>query len=104
MNPEVNMVLDSVSFFLVTLILYFLSVLSKRLGEVMGMRKYYYLYYIGIVLTLMASTVMMLSLNGNNSSEGFSSGYALCAAGLTFGLIALIKYWGWLIKEIIRGL
>ncbi len=101
MNHDINMALDSVSFFLVMLVLYFLSVLSKKLGEVMGMKKYYYLYYAGMVLTLTASLVMILSPNGPDRSK--VSGYALFAAGLTFGLIAVIKYWGWLVKEIIKG-
>jgi uncharacterized membrane protein len=103
MNPQIDTMFDSVSFFFVTLILYLLSVLSKRLGKVMGMRKYYYLYYTGMVLTLTASMVLILSFNGNNISEGFSYGYVLFAAGLTFGLVAIIKYWGWLIREIIKG-
>ena len=95
--------LDSISFFLITLILYFLSVISKRLGEAMGMKKYYILYYIGMVFTLAASAIMLLSIHENDNLEFFASGYAFFAAGLTFSLIALIKYWGWLIKEIIKG-
>jgi hypothetical protein len=30
-------------------------------------------------------------------------GYALFALGLTAGLIASIKYWGWLFKELFKG-
>lgn len=93
--------LDSVSFLLFTLILYFLSVLSKRLGEVMGMKKYYYIFYAGMVFTLLGSIVMALSLISHEKTQVL--GYGLFSSGLTLGAAASIKYWGWLIKEYIRG-
>ncbi len=93
--------LDATSFFLFTFILYFLSVLSKRLGEVMGMKRYYYLYYAGMFFTLSGSIIMTLSLIGFDNPRLL--GYGFFALGLTFGLIASIKYWGWLIKELVRG-
>lgn len=92
--------LDALSFFLFALILYFLSVLSKRLGEVLGMKKYYYIYYAGIFFTFLASIVMALSQGG---LETRIFGYGFFALGLTLGLIASLKYWGWLIKELVRG-
>lgn len=92
--------LDATSFFLFTLILYFLSVLSKRLGEVMGMKRYYYIYYAGIFFTFLASIVMALS---QAELESRIFGYGFFSIGLTFGLIASIIYWGWLIKELVRG-
>lgn len=94
--------LDSSSFFLFTLILYFLSVLSKRLGEVMIMKKYYYLYYIGMFFTLSGSVIMTPQMAGFENRELY--GYIFFAVGLTFGLFASIKYWGWLIKELIKGI
>lgn len=97
-HPEL---IDSVSFFLFTWVLYFLSSLSKRLGEVLDMEKYYYLYYIGIFSTLSGSFMMILSLVNFQESELF--GYGFFALGLTLGIVATIKYWGWLIKEIVRG-
>lgn len=98
MNFEV---IDSVSFLLFTCILYFLSVFSKRFGNVMGMKKYYYLYYAGMFFTFSGSLMMSLSVDVLEPQELF--GYAFFSIGLTFGLIASIKYWGWLIKEIIKG-
>ncbi len=92
---------DSLSFLLFTVILYFLSVLSKRLGEVMGLKKYYYIYYLGMVFTLSGSIVRIALLEYPGYFEFL--GYAFFALGLTFGVIASIKYWGWLIKELIRG-
>ena len=100
MNKAVFLI-DAISFFLFTLILYFLSVLSKRLGEVLKMKKYYYLYYAGMLSTFSGSVVMSLTLIDFNNSVLF--GYALFAAGLTVGVIASVKYWGWLIKELIKG-
>jgi len=83
--------LDSVSFFLFSIILYHMSVLSKRLGEVMRWRKYYYIYYVGILFTLLASISRIVVI--------IYSGYFFFAIGMTLGLIASIKYWGWIFKE-----
>ncbi len=92
--------LDIVSFFLFTLIFYFLSALSKRLGEVMGMKKYYYMYYLGMALMLSGSVVMTPFFSIENPKL---YGYTLFSSGLTAGLIASIKYWGWLFKELLKG-
>jgi len=98
MNLEL---MDSVSFLLFTCILYFLSVFSKRFGDVMGMKKYYYLYYAGMFFTFSGSIMMSLSVPLLEPHELF--GYFFFSIGLTLGLIASTKYWGWLIKEIIKG-
>jgi hypothetical protein len=95
--------IDFISFLFYACILYFLSKLSKRFGAVMGMKKYYFLYYVGIFFTLSASMILFLSLWEPEGSELFEYGYAFFALGLTLGIIASIKYWGWLIKEIVRG-
>ncbi len=93
--------IDSISFLLFTIILYFLSVLSRRFGEVMGIRKYYYLYYAGMLFTSSGSFIMSLSVTDLENSRLL--GYAFFSVGLTLGLLASIRYWGWLIKEIIKG-
>jgi hypothetical protein len=100
MTPEYELI-DALSFALYAWILYFLSVLSKRIGQAMAMKKYYYLYYIGIFLTLCASIIMFLSLD--EYQDSFRYGYIFFAAGLSCGLIATIRYWGWIIKEILKG-
>ncbi|MFA4955514.1 MAG: hypothetical protein WC556_00900 [Candidatus Methanoperedens sp.] len=82
-------------------ILYILSVISKRLGETMGLKKYYYLYYLGIFFTLLGSIIMALSFESLNMTQLF--GYLCFSIGLTLGFIASVKYWGWLIKELLRG-
>ncbi len=91
---------DAVSFFLYSSILYFLSVISKKLGEAMGMKRYYYLYYLGMLFALSASIMMILS-QGDHDDAVY--GYYFFATGLTLGLLASIKYWGWLVKELLKG-
>lgn len=92
---------DFISFFLFGFVLYFLSSISKRLGEVMGLRKYYFFYYAGIFFTFTASLIMAFSLGDREST--FIYGYSSFAIGMTLGLITSIKYWGWLVKELIEG-
>jgi hypothetical protein len=99
MNYNFN-ILDSVSFLVFTFILYYLSALSKRLGDAMGMKKYYYLYYAAMYFTFLAFIMITFSLGGENAIIYAHSSFAL---GLTFGLIASIKYWGWVIIESIKG-
>ncbi len=98
--PELLRLGGSVVIILFTLVLYFLSILSKRLGEAMGMKKYYYLYYIGMFFMLLGSIIMALSFENFQNTHFF--GNVFFAIGITFGLIAAIKYWGWLIKELIK--
>jgi len=92
---------DIASFLLFAGILYFLSSISKRLGEVMGLKKYYYLYYIGIFFILFASILIMLSFGILENGRFYS--YVSFSIGMTLSLIASVKYWGWLIKELYRG-
>ncbi len=89
---------DPVVIILFIPVLYFLSILSKRMGEVMGMKKYYYLYYIGMFFMLLGSVTTALFLY--NFQNTHLIGDIFFATGLTLGLIAAIKYWGWLIKEL----
>ncbi len=93
--------MDSASFLLFTFILYLLSILSRKFGEVMGMKKYYYIYYIGIFFTFSGSVVMNLSSFVHDNAILF--GYGFFSIGLTLGLFASVKYWGWLLKEITKG-
>lgn len=99
MNFNID-IFDSISFLIFTYIIYYLSMISKRLGEAMGMKKYYYLYYAAMYFTSLALIIMTFSLGDENSVLYAFSSFAL---GLTLGLIASIKYWGWLIKELIIG-
>ncbi len=64
----------------------------------MGLKKYYYLYYLGIFFTLFGSIIMVQSFNILESTKLL--GYISFSIGLTLGFIASVKYWGWLIKEL----
>jgi hypothetical protein len=75
--------------------------ISKRLGQVMGLRKYYYLYYLGIFFTLFGSIIMSISYEILQETKLL--GYVFFSIGMTLGLIASIRYWGWLIIESFRG-
>ena len=93
--------LDIASFILFAGIVYYLSALSKRLGEAMGLKKYYYFYYLGIFFILFASIIMILSFGMLEDTRLF--GYVSFSIGMTLSLITAIIYWGWLIKELFRG-
>ncbi|MCZ7398100.1 MAG: hypothetical protein O8C62_00200 [Candidatus Methanoperedens sp.] len=66
----------------------------------MGIKKYYYLYHIGMFFMLLGSIIMALSFETFQKTH--LVGNIFFATGITFGLIATIKYWGWLIKELIK--
>ncbi len=91
---------DIASFILFACILYWLGAISKRLGEVMGMKKYYYIYYSAIVFILLASLIKIIYIYINKDIKIYS--YASFSIGMTLGLIVSIRYWGWLIKEIMK--
>ncbi|MDD5474629.1 MAG: hypothetical protein PHU34_10875 [Candidatus Methanoperedens sp.] len=64
----------------------------------MGVKKYYYLYYAGMFFILLSSIIMALP-------SGYFprlTGNAFFATGLTLGIIASLKYWGWLIRELFK--
>jgi hypothetical protein len=67
----------------------------------MGMKKYYYLYYAGMLFIIVGSIIV--ALPSGDFQDTRLVGDAFFATGLTLGLIASIKYWGWLIKELVRG-
>jgi len=67
----------------------------------MGLKKYYYLYYLGILYVLFASIIMILSFGFLEDTRLFA--YVSFSIGMTLSLIASIRYWGWLIKELFRG-
>ncbi len=90
------------------LILFFLFLkLSKRLGDALQMKKYYHLFTLGSVFVL-SSLVVQLYILLNCKTADFQIhqfidlGYLFLALGVTFGFIAVLKYWGWLLKEIIH--
>ncbi|HWQ95879.1 MAG TPA: hypothetical protein VN368_00760, partial [Candidatus Methylomirabilis sp.] len=91
--------LDMASYLLFMLVLYFLSVISKRLGEVMGLKRYYRIYYLGMFFILLSSIIIFFGTFANRKIFG----YFFLAIGLTLSLVVTVKYWGWLIKELLKG-
>ncbi|MDO9518052.1 MAG: hypothetical protein Q7J10_08410 [Methanosarcinaceae archaeon] len=75
-----------------------MAILSKRLGSAMRIKPYFYLYYISIVLMLIS---VAYSLFAPHTEKGEMIANILFAIGMTLGLVATIKYWGWLAKELL---
>ncbi|MBN2488703.1 MAG: hypothetical protein JXA98_06720 [Methanosarcinaceae archaeon] len=74
--------------------------LSERMGEAMQIKPYYYLYYVGILFFVLASGYTLVFQTADADLVHMVSNLLL-AVGMTFGLVATVKYWGWLIKEIL---
>jgi dolichyl-phosphate-mannose--protein O-mannosyl transferase len=81
-------------------VLYILAKLGERMGEAMQIKPYFYLYYAGILIFVLA---LGYTLIFRTADAGLTHMVAnlLLAIGMTFGLVATVKYWGWLIKELL---
>ena len=79
-------------------VMYVMAILSKRLGSAMRIKPYFYIYYFSIAFMLIA---VVYSSFVSYSEKGEMIGNLLFAIGMTLGLVATIKYWGWLVKELI---
>ena len=86
-----------------------LSVLSRRLGQALEMRRYYLLYTIGAVLFVVpAITGLIINLTLSGGTTGDSSLLAIKAfliflpqaLGLGLAAYATSKYWRWIWKEL----
>lgn len=76
-----------------------LRALSRRLGEALHMKKYYFLYDASMVM-LAASTALML-LSYPVGSWALPARLLFLAGGaLMVGVT--IRYWGWIIPEILK--
>ena len=80
-----------------TIVMYLMAILSKRLGSAMRVKPYFYIYYLSIIFMLIA---LVYSLSVPYSEKVEMIGNTFFAIGLTVGLFATIKYWGWLVKEL----
>ena len=80
-----------------TIVMYLMSILSKRLGSAMRIKPYFYIYYLSIVFMLIAEVYSSFAIY-TEKVEIITN--LLFATGMTLGLIATIKYWGWLVKEL----
>ena len=79
-------------------VLYIMAELSKRLGVAMQIKPYFKIYYVSILLLGLA-VVYILAFDPHQGATAAVAN-ALFATGMTLGLVATVKYWGWLIKEL----
>ena len=81
-----------------TIVMYLMAILSKRLGSAMRIKPYFYIYYLSIVFMLIAEGYSSLAIY-TVKVEMIAN--ILFAIGMTLGLFATVKYWGWIVKELI---
>ncbi len=73
--------------------------LSERMGEGMGISRYYLLYYIGILALIIAlSAGLSIHYIGKENSEDIL--FALLTIGNAIAMAASFKYWWWLKGEL----
>ena len=73
--------------------------LSRRLGDALRTKKYYFIYDLSVAILAVALALMLLS--------GPEGPWALASRALFFGGAALMagttaRYWGWIIPEILK--
>jgi len=81
-------------------VLYIMAKLSKRMGEAMQLKPYFYLYYAGMVFFAFAVGYTLIPHTPTDSDCIHMVANGLLAIGMTLGLAATIEYWGWLVKEL----
>jgi hypothetical protein len=81
-------------------VFYIMAKLSERMGEAMQIKPYFYLYYAGILFFVLALGYTLVFRTADTDLTHMVSNLFL-AIGMTFGLVATVKYWGWLIKELL---
>jgi len=74
--------------------------LSERMGEAMQIKPYFYLYYAGILFFVFALGYSVFHGTEDSAIVHLVSNL-LFAIGMTLGLTATVKYWGWLLKELL---
>ncbi len=76
-----------------------LRALSRRLGEALHMKKYYFLYDASVIVLIAALALILLSY-----PEGALSlpGRSLFLAGTLLMAGTTGRYWGWIIPEIFK--
>ena len=79
------------------IVMYLMALLSKRLGSALRIKPYFYIYYLSIVFMLIAEGYSLFVIYTEKVEMIANIFFAI---GMTLGLIATIKYWGWLVKEL----
>ena len=110
MVKALTALLGSMGFASVIYMVFILTRLSSRLGEVTGMRPYYqgfHLASICLIVSLMARLLRgSVCLAPERAPQFLSSDvfyllsyYLPLALGMTISLIVTLRYWEWLLKE-----
>ena len=98
-----NSFLDSLNwallFVTLTAMALMLRALSRKLGEALHMKKYYFFYDASVAVFIVAMALMLVSY-----PEGMLSlpARALFLAGALLMSAVTIRYWGWIIAEILK--
>jgi hypothetical protein len=93
MTPALDIVNWALLFLSLAGIALMLRALSRRLGEAMRMRKYYYLYDASILLFVASAALEFLG-------QGWARWIFLGGAVLMLG--TTLRYWGWIFPEIFK--
>ena len=76
-----------------------LRALSRRLGDALHMKKYYYLYDAGVAIFAIAAVAILLGPDGPWSLG--AKLLFLLGAALVVGVT--VRYWGWILPEILKS-
>lgn len=82
--------------------------ISRRIGEALHTRRYYLLYDLGIIILLFATVLGLESyiLDAPLIIYGFdmtiTGAWALTFIAITIDLTVTVKYWGWLLPELLN--
>ncbi len=97
-----NALLDTVNWILLFIALsgmaLMLRALSRRLGDALHMKKYYHLYDVSVAILAASSAAILLG--GGGLWPLMARSLFLLGALLAVG--ATIRYWGWIIPEILK--
>lgn len=103
--PPVVSILAVIGPISITILLFTLGTLSRRLGRVTHAKPYYLGFYGAAVLMACASVVKLTALQLAQTTDLYQNNewsilyYACFAAGVTLGLIVAWRYWSWLLAE-----
>ncbi|MCL7415396.1 MAG: hypothetical protein M8349_04970 [ANME-2 cluster archaeon] len=108
MHHFYDLLFEEIALIALLVIVYVLFKLSQRLGEALQMKPLYHFYTLGGILIGISFLVdLYLIFNMTNILDDKRLqleliGNIMLSIGVTLCLFSAIKYWGWLIKEILQ--
>ncbi|HTY89916.1 MAG TPA: hypothetical protein VMC84_01945 [Methanocella sp.] len=100
MNAPVDILNWALLFITLSAMALMLRALSRKLGDALHMKKYYFLYDASVIVFIAAIALMLLSYPDGPWSLP-SRLLFIAGAALMTGTTA--RYWGWIIPEIFKG-